>query len=106
MKEHGTASDGSTCKRLECQFEETCVAELKEKLLLDWEMILNHINIKRIQSTEFEKDTNEPNVTHVPQIDFVINYFCEYQNEVQSALWSRSCVLSFTAATVVNGDCQ
>ena len=38
------------------------------------------------------------------QLDFAMGYECEYQNEVQSALWSRSSVTLFTAAEVFHGQ--
>ena len=37
-------------------------------------------------------------------MDFAMNYACEYQNEVQSALWSRESVMLFTAAVILNGQ--
>ena len=40
----------------------------------------------------------------VLQMDFAMNYACEYQNEVQSALWSRESVMLFTAAVILNGQ--
>ena len=33
-------------------------------------------------------------------------YQCEYQNEIQSALWSRGSVNLFTAASMYKGHCQ
>ena len=33
-------------------------------------------------------------------------YVCEYQNEVQSALWSRNSVQLFTGAVFYNNDCK
>ena len=40
--------------------------------------------------------------THVLQIDFAMAYSCEYQNEIQSALWSRNSINLFTAALYSN----
>ncbi|CAB4008281.1 Hypothetical predicted protein [Paramuricea clavata] len=35
-----------------------------------------------------------------------MNYSCEYQTEIQSALWSRASVTSFTAAAITKDSCQ
>ena len=35
-----------------------------------------------------------------------MNYSCEYQVEVQSALWSRASVTLFTAAAINKNSCQ
>ena len=42
-----------------------------------------------------EKKRND---CHVLQCDFAMAFSCDYQNEVQSALWSRKCINLFTAA--------
>jgi len=39
-------------------------------------------------------------------MDIAMNYSREYQNEVQSALWSRGSVTLFTAASMHKGNCQ
>ena len=39
-------------------------------------------------------------------MDFAINYSFEYQEDVQSALWSRSSVTLFTAACMHAGSCK
>ena len=36
------------------------------------------------------------------QVDFAMGYFCEYQDEGQSALWCRESVMVFTAAMKYN----
>lgn len=46
------------------------------------------------------------NTNRVLQIDFAMAYSCEYQNKVQSALWSRASVQLFTAAGFFNGKCS
>ena len=96
---------GETYKKLECQLHEVCAGELVDKLQSEWSIISNHVNIKKIQSAEFECD-KQCDKTRILQIDFAMNYSCEYQNEVQSALWSRNSVLLFTAATIFSGVCK
>ena len=44
-----------------------------------------HLNIKRLQSAQFQADIEIPNL-HILQTDFPMSYYCEYQNEIQSAL--------------------
>ena len=55
------------------------------------------MRIKWIQSTAFMEDKKRSDC-HVLQCDFAMAYRCDYQNEVQSALWSGKCINSFTAA--------
>ena len=54
------------------------------------DIVLIHINIKQIQSVQFQADLEIPNA-RVLQIDFAISYSCQYQNEIESALWCRQC---------------
>ena len=75
----------------------TCAGELIECTQNDWDKVLTHVNIKRIQSLQFQEDLQNPEA-RVLQIDFAVSYSCEYQNEIQSALWSRESVTLFTAA--------
>ena len=44
------------------------------------------------------KETNR-----ILQIDLAMAYSCEYQDEIQSALWSRASVTLFTAAVFYKG---
>ena len=74
-----------------------CVGQLKEELYETFPHFQEHVRIKRIQSEAFEKDKKRVDC-HVLQIDFAMAYSCQYQNEIQSALWSRSSVNLFTAA--------
>ena len=39
-----------------------CISELLESLLSEWDNVLTHINIKRIQNTKFQVDLENPNV--------------------------------------------
>ena len=55
-----------------------------------------HVRIKRVQSEAFEFDKNDEQLS-VLNFDFAMAYSCEYQNEIQSALWSRQSVNLFTA---------
>lgn len=84
---------------------ETCSGELKDKLIDSIHIMMNHVNLKRIQADEFQKDKLNENV-RILQVDFAMSFGCEYQNEVQSALWSRTSVLLFTAASFYKGNCQ
>ena len=68
-----------------------------EKLKGDMTTILHHINTKKIQASEFNRDKTDPS-KRVLQIDYAMAYTCEYQDEVQSALWGRGSVNLFTAA--------
>ena len=56
-----------------------CVSELLESLLSEWDNVLTHINIKRIQNTKFQVDLENPNVP-ICEINFAMSYSCEYQN--------------------------
>lgn len=84
---------------------ETSLGELKDKLIDSIHIMMNHVNLKRIQADEFQKDKLSNNV-RILQVDFAMSFSCEYQNEVQSALWSRTSVLLFTAASFYKGNCQ
>ena len=55
--------------------------------------VLGHVNTKRIQAREFEAVTNKKNA-RVLQMESAMVYECMYQDEVQSACWSRE-VLTF-----------
>ena len=74
-----------------------CVGELKEDLFSEFSFFKEHVRIKRIQSTAFTEDKKRSDC-HVLQCDFAMAYSCDYQNEVQNALWSRKCINLFTAA--------
>lgn len=39
-------------------------------------------------------------------MDYAMSYSCEYQNEIQSALWSCNSVTLFTAAIFSGGKCE
>lgn len=67
--------------------------------------MMAHVNTKRIQQQEFEND-KKSKTTRILQVDFAMSFGCEFQNEVQSALWARSSVLYFTAATFFDGKCK
>ena len=91
--------------RLHCVVSEQSVAEVLSSLQQDFKSVAQHINLKRIQADEFSKDKNNEKV-RLLQMDFAMNFSCEYQNEVQSALWSRGSVTLFTAAAMHKGNCQ
>ena len=62
-----------------------------------------HVRIKRIQEARFLEDKAKANVG-VTQIDFAMAYSCEYQNETESALWTRATINLFTLARFVNQE--
>ncbi len=99
------ADHNKTYKKLECQLKEECAGEVLQQLVNEWNVILTHINTKRIQAQEFEKDKKRENA-RVLQIDFAMNYSCEYQTKIQSALWSRASVTLSTAAAITKDSCQ
>ena len=91
--------------RLQCIIQEHSIAEILDNLQQDFQSIAHHIGLKRIQAEESAKDKNNEAV-RILQMDFAMNFSCEYQNEVQSALWSRGSVTLFTAAAMHKGNCQ
>ena len=80
-----------------------CTGELVDKLLESFPGYREHVRVKRIQANAFEMDKNS---AYVIQIDFAMAYSCEYQNEIQSALWSRASVNLFTVAIFNKGHCK
>lgn len=91
--------------RLHCVVTEQSIGEILSSMQEDFKSVAQHINLKRIQADEFAKDKNNERV-RILQMDFAMNFSCEYQNEVQSALWSRGSVTLFTAAAMHKGSCQ
>ena len=98
-------SDGSVRKVLVCSSKQGKAKELLGALKDNHEQTAVHINVKRIQAHDFEDDKKTPFV-RILQVDFAMNYSCEYQNEVQSALWSLGAVMLFTAAVTYQDQCQ
>ena len=84
-------------RHLQIDQKQGCVGELKEDLFSEFSFFKEHLRIKRIQSTAFTEDKKRSDC-HVLQCDFAMAYSCDYQNEVQSALWSQECINLFTAA--------
>ena len=78
-------------KHLQCQYKESCVGEVIDSIRKEWKSIVKHVHMKRIQAQCFEDDKSNDN-SRVLRVDFAMNYSCEYQNEVQSALWGRASV--------------
>ena len=46
-------SQNKTYKKLQCQLKEGCTGEVLQQLINEWNVILTHINTKRIQAQEF-----------------------------------------------------
>ncbi|XP_063219011.1 uncharacterized protein LOC134529157 [Bacillus rossius redtenbacheri] len=84
---------------------ETSKGELFDKIIDCLPEMKAHVNITRVQHAAFQNDKKENDI-QILQIDFAMSFGCEYQNEVQSALWTRSSVLLFTAALFYKGNCQ
>ncbi|GBM13664.1 hypothetical protein AVEN_148187-1 [Araneus ventricosus] len=87
-------------------FKETndgCVAELTDNVLANFQSFKQHVKIKRIQADAFQSDIKQSD-TIVLQVDFAMSYSCEWQNEIQSALWSRENVTLFTSALFENNQ--
>lgn len=97
--------DKNSEKKLRLKTNETSAGELKEKVILSLPDMMHHVNLKRIQAAEFQQDKLKDDV-RILQVDFAMSFGCEYQNEIQSALWSRSSVMLFTAASFYKGNCQ
>ncbi|KAJ2937733.1 hypothetical protein O0L34_g19126 [Tuta absoluta] len=90
--------------KIKLSLKEISTGELFEKVLEKYEEFRYHVLLKRIQSDAFLKDKRDKN-TRILQIDFSMSYSCEYQNEIQSALWARSSVTLFTAAVFFQDNC-
>ena len=77
--------------------KEGCKGELLELLRDEWAVFEEHVRVKRIQANAFECDKSCPDYS-VLQFDYAMAFSCEYQDEIQSGLWSRASVNLFTAA--------
>ena len=89
-----------TLKTLECP-----PGEIKEKFCEHCPQFQKHICIKRIMHNNFEQDKKDSKYYLLQKLILPIACNCEYQNEVQSALWSCQTVNLFTAATYdTNGN--
>jgi hypothetical protein len=75
--------------------KEGCVGELEDEIIQTWTEVQAHVRTKKIQSNLFQQIKNDQNCSML-QIDFAMSYTCEFQNEIQSALWSRQSVNLFT----------
>ena len=84
---------------------QVCIGKLLESLVSEWYIALKHINIKQIQSAQFQADLENPNV-HILQIDFATSCYCKCQNEIQSTLWNCQIVMCFIAALTYKSVCK
>ena len=71
----------------------------------DYNKFREHVRVKKKQEKEF-KDDQEKEDIRIVQMDFAMSYICEYQDEIQKALWHRNTVMLFTVAVFLNGDCS
>ena len=83
--------------KLQRMTQSKCVDEPLESLVSEWDTVLIHLNIKLLKSAQCQADMEIPNL-HILQTDFAISYYCEYQNEIQSALWSHQKFMLFIVA--------
>ena len=67
----------------------------------DYPTFQQHVGTKRIQEARFLEDKAKANVG-ITQIDFAMAYSCEYQNEIQSAFWTRATTNLFPLARFFN----
>ena len=82
----------------------TCTTQLLQSLVMnDYPTFQQHVKIKSIQEARFLEDKAKADVG-ITQIDFAMAYSCEYQNEIQSALWTRAIVNLFTLTCFVNQE--
>ena len=88
--------------RLVESLKEGCVGQLEEDICETWDSVRAHVRTKRIQSDLFHILKSNPQGSLL-QVDFAMAYTCQYQNEVQGALWSRQTVNLFTAAFFSGG---
>jgi hypothetical protein len=79
------------------KIREGCVGEPEEEIVASFDEFREHVRVKRIQSDYFQYLKQDKQGSML-QIDFAMAYICEFQNEIQSALWSRQSVNLFTAA--------
>ena len=82
----------------------TCTTQLLQSLVMNYyPTFQQHVRIKRIQEARFLEDKAKANVC-ITQKDFSMAYSCKYQNEIQSALWTRATINLFTLARFVNQE--
>ena len=80
-----------------------CMGQLRNDLIGNFSSMREHVRVKRIQAAAYAEDKQNVN-GHVLHVDFAMAYSCEYQNEIQGALWSRKSVNLFTAALYSRGQ--
>ena len=100
-----TNDDGGkdSYKKLSMIIKEVSVEEVLDEFQQQFKNTVRHINVKRIQSNEFQNDLKNPDI-RVLQIDYAMAYQCENQKEVMGALWARGSVNLFTCALYHQGS--
>ena len=84
--------------------EKTCPSRLLQSLVIqDLPKVQQHVQLKRILEASFQTVKAKSNIG-ITQIDFAMAYSCEYQNEIQSALWASASINLFTLARFVNQE--
>lgn len=78
-----------------------CICSISKKFL-------GYCYIKRVQSKQYEQDKQlallQSSDIAVLQMDFVENYTCTAQDEIQSAHWNQNQVTLFTTVTWLKGE--
>ena len=83
-----------------------CWGKLEEEVVTSIVGFQQHVRVKHIQAQSLESCKQDKTVITIIQMDFAMAYSCEYQNEVQSALWNRSSVTLFTVAIFKDDECD
>ena len=93
-KQWGRAEDDQLTRQSLCDTVENVLELLRSKM----RPFLNHVFIKRIQSTHFKQmKENLPVGTLLIQIDFSENYSHKVQDEIQSVYWDTKSSSLYTA---------
>lgn len=86
-----------------CYLNIVPVGLVLEEFQNDFQYVTSHIIVKHIQAKEFQDDIGNHQVP-VLQIDYVVAYQYQFQDEVQGALWTRASLKLFTSAPNHEGD--
>ena len=90
--------------------DDVIVGEVYVMLASSFKAVLLHINTKRIQVEQLEKDKVDP-TKQTLQTNYAMAYQCMYQDEVLGALWSLegmnlfTCALTYTRPTTTMAIC-
>ena len=88
-------------KKLQIISEQVTAGEVYEDFQQSLQDVTAHVNLKRTQACAFQDDIKDAN-TRVIQIYYTMDYQCQQQREVQSAVWARVSVNIFPCAVYHN----